>query len=299
MYGPNAKQGQLRPIHCIDDWSRTGQRDSICPIVGAKQDQACRIHFSNVTGAERDGGSPTLRKLGAMNGSAGGPHLRQKRHWKGGPLRITATDRIHLVLLGTQNRTSGPYLAAMHRILIPSDGKHALRNAARYSRSCDAGWLRCRGGGCGSPTQRIASSWSGGGGDPAAGSLLAHCVSACPAVSATTASAREPPLHVTTESATPAPRRACKRARGLPTRRDRQTHRWARPSHRQLEQVSANTYPGLPSSPHHHRNHHPDAQRLSFNASMRTARSEGTCWMTAPGGRWRVTCNAGDGKARD
>jgi hypothetical protein len=32
---------------------------------------------------------------------------------------ITETNRIHLVLFGLQNRTCGPYLAAINRILIP------------------------------------------------------------------------------------------------------------------------------------------------------------------------------------
>jgi hypothetical protein len=34
-------------------------------------------------------------------------------------LLVTETNRIHLDLFGMQNRTLGPYLAAMYRILIP------------------------------------------------------------------------------------------------------------------------------------------------------------------------------------
>jgi hypothetical protein len=52
-------------------------------------------------------------------------------------LDIAETIRIHLVLFGMQNRTLGPYLAAMHRILISAHtGRRTCKLAVCSRGSC-------------------------------------------------------------------------------------------------------------------------------------------------------------------
>jgi hypothetical protein len=58
----------------------------------------------------------------------GKPETRNDKCFYALPLtRISGTNRIHLALFDMQNRTSGPYLAAIHRFLISLD-KSRLRN---------------------------------------------------------------------------------------------------------------------------------------------------------------------------
>jgi hypothetical protein len=52
---------------------------------------------------------------------------------------IAETNRIHLVLFGMQNRTCGPYLAAIHRFLISIMIGRGVNGATWIDRATDPG----------------------------------------------------------------------------------------------------------------------------------------------------------------